>query len=327
VAAVDLRGCGESSAAWESYSRTDIARDLIAVINHLGGPAVLVGHSISGGAVTIAAALEPTLVTAVVELAPFTREQTIRLGDFLHRRYRKGALRLAGTAVFGSVRLWLGYLDVAYPGRRPADWDARRAAIAAMMREPGRMKALRGMGKTPPVDAGEQLPKVQCPVLVVEGTLDPDWADPRAEGEAIVTAMPAGGGTVTMIEGAGHYAHAELPAETAAAVLAFLQEPRQALDLPLDLRGTPFQVRVWQELLTIGYGEVRSYAAVAAAIGRPRAFRAVGAANGANPISIIVPCHRLIGKSGALVKYGGGLAIKRRLLELEGALTIADCRL
>jgi O-6-methylguanine DNA methyltransferase len=89
--------------------------------------------------------------------------------------------------------------------------------------------------------------------------------------------------------------------------------------IPLDLRGTPFQVQVWRALLAIGYGEVRSYAALAATIGRPRAFRAVGAANGANPIPILVPCHRLIGSSGSLIKYGGGLDRKRRLLAHEGA--------
>jgi methylated-DNA-[protein]-cysteine S-methyltransferase len=89
-------------------------------------------------------------------------------------------------------------------------------------------------------------------------------------------------------------------------------------DLPLDLRGTEFQLRVWREVLTIGYGQVRPYAGVAAAIGNPRAFRAVGAANGANPVPILVPCHRLIGSHGGLIKYGGGLDMKRRLLELEG---------
>src|SRR5689334_18527020 len=81
VAAVDLRGCGESSVDWPSWSRTDVAGDLLAVIRHLGGPAVLVGHSFSGGAATIAAAREPSLVTAVVELAPFTRKQSMRLSD------------------------------------------------------------------------------------------------------------------------------------------------------------------------------------------------------------------------------------------------------
>ena len=90
-------------------------------------------------------------------------------------------------------------------------------------------------------------------------------------------------------------------------------------DVRLDLRGTPFQLAAWRGLLEVGYGQVRSYAAHAAAIGRPRAIRAVGAANGANPIPILVPCHRLIGSGGSLVKYGGGLDVKRRLLELEGA--------
>ena len=87
--------------------------------------------------------------------------------------------------------------------------------------------------------------------------------------------------------------------------------------LPLDLRGTPFQLQVWRALLDIRYGEVRSYATVAAAIGRPRAVRAVGAANGANPIPIIVPCHRVIGSHGALTGYGGGLGLKEQLLRLE----------
>jgi methylated-DNA-[protein]-cysteine S-methyltransferase len=87
--------------------------------------------------------------------------------------------------------------------------------------------------------------------------------------------------------------------------------------LPLDLRGTPFQKAVWEALLRIPYGETRSYSDIAQAIGKPAATRAVGLANGANPVSLIVPCHRVIGKSGDLVGYGGGLERKRTLLELE----------
>lgn len=89
---------------------------------------------------------------------------------------------------------------------------------------------------------------------------------------------------------------------------------------PLDLRGTPFQVSVWQILSTIPYGETRTYGEIARAVGRPTASRAVGAANGANPLAIIVPCHRVIGSSGSLTGYGGGLPTKKWLLELEGAL-------
>jgi pimeloyl-ACP methyl ester carboxylesterase len=223
VAAVDLRGCGESSAEWSSYSRTDIAGDLIALVSHLGGPAVLVGHSISGGAVTIAAARAPELVEGIVELGPFTRKQSIRLGDLRVKRYRAGMTRLLLTGVLGSVKWWLKYLDVAFPGRKPDDWAEQLRRQAAMLGEPGRMKAMRRMGQSTPTDAGAQLGNVRCPALIVEGTLDPDWADPRAEGEAIVAAMPAGIGKVETIEGAGHYPHTQFPDETVALLLPFLK--------------------------------------------------------------------------------------------------------
>ncbi|RKT86268.1 Pimeloyl-ACP methyl ester carboxylesterase [Saccharopolyspora antimicrobica] len=226
VAAVDLRGCGESSTGWPSYTRTDIAGDLIALVNHLGGPAVLVGHSISGGAATIAAAKAPSLISAVVELAPFTRKQQIALGDLRVARFRRGMLRLLGAGLFGSVRLWKQYLEIAHPGPKPADWDARIARIDALMREPGRMKAMQLMGRSAPVDAGAQLGNVGCPVLIVQGTLDPDWAAPQAEGEAIVAALPPGLGRLEMITGAGHYPHVQFPAEVVTAMLSFLEPAR-----------------------------------------------------------------------------------------------------
>jgi len=92
--------------------------------------------------------------------------------------------------------------------------------------------------------------------------------------------------------------------------------------LPLDMAGTEFQIRVWRELEKIPYGETRSYSAIAQAIGRPAAVRAVGAANGANPLPIVVPCHRVIGANGKLVGYGGGLPLKKRLLALERGETL-----
>ncbi|PPF62563.1 alpha/beta hydrolase [Clavibacter michiganensis] len=222
VAAVDLRGHGESSVGWAGHSRTDIAGDLIRLVEHLGGPAVLVGHSISGGAVTIAAATAPHLVTAVVELAPFTRKQSLSLSDLRNPAFRRGMRHLLGTTLLRSSREWLRYLDVAYPGIRPADHAARLERIRAMLAEPGRMQALRAMGSGTPADAGEQLGNVRCPVLVVQGGADCDWADPRAEGEAIVAALPAGLGRLVVIDGAGHYPHAQHPAEVATAMTAFL---------------------------------------------------------------------------------------------------------
>jgi methylated-DNA-[protein]-cysteine S-methyltransferase len=94
---------------------------------------------------------------------------------------------------------------------------------------------------------------------------------------------------------------------------------RKSFELRLAPRGTAFQRRVWQELATIPYGATTTYAAIARSIGKPLAVRAVGAANGKNPLSIVVPCHRVIGKNGTLTGYAGGLASKRRLLELESA--------
>jgi methylated-DNA-[protein]-cysteine S-methyltransferase len=92
---------------------------------------------------------------------------------------------------------------------------------------------------------------------------------------------------------------------------------RQQFDLPLDFKGTDFQQQVWQTLLTIPYGETRSYKEIAVQIGNEKAVRAVGAANGKNPISIIAPCHRVIGSSGALVGFAGGLDKKQILLNIE----------
>ena len=96
---------------------------------------------------------------------------------------------------------------------------------------------------------------------------------------------------------------------------------RRDFTFPLDLRGTPFQVKCWQALLKIPYGETRTYADIARAVGCPQGFRAVGLANNRNPLAIVVPCHRVIASDGTLCGYGGGLDIKRKLLELEGALT------
>jgi len=92
-----------------------------------------------------------------------------------------------------------------------------------------------------------------------------------------------------------------------------------AFSTPVDLQGTPFQLSVWSALREIPYGEVRSYVEIAEAIGRPSAVRAVGAANGANPVPVIVPCHRVIGSNGKLVGFGAGVDWKLRLLGIENA--------
>jgi len=98
---------------------------------------------------------------------------------------------------------------------------------------------------------------------------------------------------------------------------AYFAGSLREFNLPLEMTGTDFQIRVWRLLCDIPYGETRSYRDLAIALGKPTAVRAVGAANGANPLPIVVPCHRVIGANGSLVGYGGGLPLKRRLLEFE----------
>jgi O-6-methylguanine DNA methyltransferase len=97
----------------------------------------------------------------------------------------------------------------------------------------------------------------------------------------------------------------------------YVDGTRRGFDLTLDPRGTPFQRAVWDAVSDVEYGQTRSYGDIARAIGRPAAVRAVGAANGANPLPVIVPCHRIIGSNGTLTGYGGGLDLKQRLLAFE----------
>ncbi len=108
-------------------------------------------------------------------------------------------------------------------------------------------------------------------------------------------------------------------ADTQSQLAEYFAGTRKAFDIPLAARGTVFQREVWRALATLSFGELSSYGVIARSIGRARAVRAVGLANGANPISIIVPCHRVIGQDRRLTGYGGGLPAKRFLLELEGA--------
>lgn len=101
-------------------------------------------------------------------------------------------------------------------------------------------------------------------------------------------------------------------------VSEYLKGCRRIFDFPYELRGTEFQKKVWRELCKIPYGETRTYGEIAAAIGSPKAARAVGMANNKNPIILAVPCHRVIGVNGKLVGYAGGLDMKKELLKLEG---------
>ena len=125
---------------------------------------------------------------------------------------------------------------------------------------------------------------------------------------------------------ANDWQHAAAPfAQVQAQLLEYFCGARRTFELPLAPIGTPFQLSVWQALVAIPYGETLSYAGLAQRLGLSgRGARAVGLANGANPLPIVVPCHRIIGADGSLTGFGGGLPIKRSLLALEGAACVAD---
>lgn len=109
----------------------------------------------------------------------------------------------------------------------------------------------------------------------------------------------------------------DLHKEVSAQLMSYMSKTLTKFDLPIHLEGTDFQKSVWRELLDIPYGETRSYLEIAEAVGSPKAMRAVGGANGRNKISIVVPCHRVIGKDGSLTGFAGGTGIKHKLLQLE----------
>ncbi|WP_405135613.1 alpha/beta fold hydrolase [Nocardia sp. NBC_01388] len=230
VVNVDMRGHGESSLDWPSVtgkaaiSRTDVAGDLLGVIRHFGGPAVILGHSLSGGSATIAAAQAPELVSAIVEIEPFTLTQSLHIGAlFARRRYRRGMVRLALTAMLNSPDWWRRYLDVAYP-TKPADFGEYLAGLENTLRQPGRWAEFMKTQKTTPADAQARLADVRCPALVIMGSAEPDWADPEAEANAIVAAMPEGAGRVVMVDNGGHYPHAQFADRIAAVVIPFLEQ-------------------------------------------------------------------------------------------------------
>lgn len=124
----------------------------------------------------------------------------------------------------------------------------------------------------------------------------------------------------TWAGGAGYEHNEDRLADVSSQIKQYFEGTLSEFTIPLDMRGTPFQLQVWETLKEIPYGVIRSYKDVAEAIGRPKAVRAVGGANNKNPVPIIVPCHRVLGMDGTLVGYGGGLEIKRALLTLEGSI-------
>lgn len=211
VALVDLRGHGDSDATFDSYGDAETSDDLLALVSELGGPAVIVGNSMSAGAAVLAALAAPELISGLVLVGPFVR-------DARHAALTRslfGAMLLPpwGTAV------WNAYYPAFYPGVRPADLDDHRRRISASLRRPGRRRAFRLTAKTSHAAAAERLGDVKAPTLVIMGTADPDFSDPPSEADWIASRLNA---EVVMVPGAGHYPQAQNPEIVVPAIIGWL---------------------------------------------------------------------------------------------------------
>jgi pimeloyl-ACP methyl ester carboxylesterase len=210
VVTMDLRGHGDSDATFTSYDDVAAGGDILALIEHLGGPAVVIGNSMGAGAAAWAAAERPQLVSGLVLVGAFVRNP--RLNPLLALAFR------AAMAGPWAPRAWASYLPKLYPGRRPADFDAHRDAIVASMRRPGHARAFARTTRTSHAPVEARLGEVAAPVLVVMGAADPDFSDAAAEGRWIGERL---NGELLLVPGAGHYPQVEEPELVNPAIVAF----------------------------------------------------------------------------------------------------------
>lgn len=213
VATTDLRGHGDSDTTFASYGDAETAGDVLALIEQLGGPAVIVGNSMGAAAAACAAAERPDLVEGLVLVGPFVRNGQVN-------SFMRAMMRIAMAPAWVAAS-WKAYAPRLYAGRRPADLDAHIDSVITSLRRPGYGKAFSLTTRVDHAPAQERLAGITAPTLVVMGELDPDFPDPRAEAEWIATTLS---GTVTMIPEAGHYPQSQQPDVVNEAVLDFLSQ-------------------------------------------------------------------------------------------------------
>ena len=217
---MDLRGHGESSTGWADYSTTAVGGDVAALVAHLdAGPAALIGTSMGAGAAVVAAAALPDRTSAVVGIGPFVRDVPLPLSM---RVVLAVALNVAFVGPWGPAA-WGAYYASLYPSRKPDDFKDYGARLVASLREPGRLAALQAMLRSSKADVEPRLAEVRAPALVVMGTKDPDFPDPAAEARLVAERLR---GEVALIDGVGHYPHAEVPDVAAPLILDFLDRHR-----------------------------------------------------------------------------------------------------
>src|SRR4051794_23219365 len=210
VATMDLRGHGDSDATFSSYDDVAAGDDVLALIEHLGGPAVVVGNSMGAGAAAWAAAERPELITGLVLVGAFVRNPP--MNPLLALAFR------AAMAGPWAPRVWASYLPKLYPGRRPDDFAEHTGLIVATMRRPGHARAFSRTTRTSHAPVEARLGEVRAPVLVVMGDRDPDFGDAAAEGRWIAERLD---GELLIVPGAGHYPQVEDPELVNPAIVAF----------------------------------------------------------------------------------------------------------
>ena len=213
MATTDLRGHGDSDAAFPCYGDAATGADVLALVADLGGPAVVVGNSMGAGAAVWAAAERPDLVSGLVLVGPFVRDAPVGAVVRL-------ALRVAMLPLWAAA-CWKAYLPKLYAGRRPADFADHRDAMVASIRRPGYRAAFSRTTRVSHAEAQARLGEVRARSLVVMGELDPDFASPAQEAAWIASRLAS---SVVMVAQAGHYPQSQRPEVTAAAVLDFLAE-------------------------------------------------------------------------------------------------------
>jgi len=217
VATMDWRGLGETSANWPDYSVEAIGGDMLALIRHLGGgPAFIVAHSYNSSSAVIAATTAPDVVAGLALHGPFVRDHGPRWQS-----------QLMNSLLFGApwaLALWKMYYANAFPLRKPADFTQYAQAQLVMLREPGRLNAMRKATSGSFAAATKRLGEVRAPTLVLIGSRDPDY---NAQQEADWIAAHIPNSDVRLIEGAGHYLIAEAPESAGPAIIEFFQRARQ----------------------------------------------------------------------------------------------------
>ena len=212
VVSMDVRGLGETSVEWEDYTVAGVGADIVALIRDLeAGPAIVVGTSMAAGAAVWAAAEAPELIRGMILVGAFVR------GDgnwFLETLFSVMFARPWGPS------MWVKYFSTLFPSRKPDDFAEYAAALRANLKEPGRQETLLAMIRASKRASEDRIPQVKQPVLVLMGSKDPDFKAPETEAKWVAEHL---NGTYTMIEGAGHYPHAEMPEITAPLMLEFMR--------------------------------------------------------------------------------------------------------